>query len=146
MRNRRAPATRDASPLEAGPWLRTIGWSAAVALAGCTAVARVTNPTTPECQTSLRAGFDAILLAQEEKPDVAKALADAAATSLASIDLGPRPFAVSSPSGADYLFFLESTDEGCLLRLYGRQKGFTSYTNNLTYIETRTLPGCGCAE
>ncbi len=116
------------------------------ALAGCTAVARVTNPTTPECQTSLRAAFDAILLAQEEKPDVAKALADAAATSFATVELGPRPFAVSSPSGADYLFFLESTDEGCLLRLYGWQKGFTSYTNNLTYIETRPLPGCGCAE
>lgn len=127
-------------------WRCAIAMLVLVALAGCTAVARVTNPTTPECQASLRAGFDEILLEQEEKPDVARALADAAATSLATVELGPRLFAVSSPSGADYLFFLESTDEGCLLRLYGWQKGFTSYTNNLTYIETRPLPGCGCAE
>lgn len=146
MNDRDVTTARAGRVTEAGSWRRATFALVLFALAGCTAVARVTNPTTPECQTSLRAGFDEILLAQEEKPDVAKALADAAATSLATVDLGPRPFAVSSPSGADYLFFLESTDEGCLLRLYGRQKGFTSYTNNLTYIETRPLPGCGCAE
>ena len=116
------------------------------ALCGCTAVARVTNPAAPECQTSLRAGFDQILLEQEEKPDVAATLAEAGATSFASVDLGPRPFVLSSPSGADYLFFFERADDGCLLRLYGRQKGFWSYTNNLTYIATRPLPGCSCAE
>lgn len=27
------------------------------------------------------------------------------------------------------------------MRLYGRQKGFTRYTNNLTYIRTRKLSG-----
>jgi hypothetical protein len=115
-------------------------------LAGCTAVARVANPTAPACQTSLKDGFTQILLEQEEKPDVADALAAAGASSFATMDLGPRPFALSSPSGADYLFFFEREDDGCLLRLYGRQKGFTSYTNNLTYIATRPLPGCRCEE
>ena len=51
---------------------------------------------------------------------------------------------VSAPSGTDYSLFVEPTDEGCLLRLCGRQKGFTSYTNNITWIETRPLPACRC--
>jgi len=60
--------------------------------------------------------------------------------------LGPRPFVVSSSSGADYEFFVQKKKQGCLLRLFGRTKGFTSYTNNLTYIATRPLPGCACQE
>lgn len=39
------------------------------------------------------------------------------------------------------MFFVERKGEECLLRLYGRQKGFTRYTNNLTYIRTRDLSG-----
>ena len=41
---------------------------------------------------------------------------------------------------------IERKDDACLLRLYGRQKGFVSYTNNLTYIATRPLTACACAE
>ena len=55
-------------------------------------------------------------------------------------------FLVSSPSGADYTFLVQRKHAGCLLRLYGRQKGFVRYTNNLTYISTRALAGCNCAE
>ena len=60
-------------------------------------------------------------------------------------DVRPRPFVVSSPSGADYGFFVQQKSE-CLLRLFNRQQGFTRYTNNLTYIATRQLDGCQCAE
>ncbi len=61
-------------------------------------------------------------------------------------DYGPRPFLVASPSGTDYTFFVQEKKPICLLRLYGRQKGFWSYTNNLTYIATRPLPNCACSE
>ena len=65
---------------------------------------------------------------------------------LASGELGPRPFTLLAPSGVDYAFFVEADGKECVLRLYGRQKGFVSYTNNLTYIASRTLAGCVCAE
>ena len=58
----------------------------------------------------------------------------------------PRPFLVASSSGTDYSFFVEKKKSGCILRLYGRQKGFVSYTNDLTYIDSRPLSGCACAE
>ena len=60
--------------------------------------------------------------------------------------IGPRPFLVASPSGADYSFFVQRMDGACALRLYARQKGFVSYTNNITYIATETLGPCRCAE
>ena len=60
--------------------------------------------------------------------------------------MGPRPFLVASPSGTDYAFFVERKDDACLLRLYGRQKGFVTYTNNLTYIATQPLAPCRCEE
>ena len=60
--------------------------------------------------------------------------------------LGPRPFGVTSPSGVDYSFFIQRKGDECFLRLFGRQKGFTRYTNNVTYIATRPLEGCACAD
>ncbi|MEW6270879.1 MAG: hypothetical protein AB1689_16470 [Thermodesulfobacteriota bacterium] len=116
-------------------------------LAGCSpSVARVANPAAPECQESLRDAFAVILVGQEEKPDVAEAMAAAAARQLADVDLGPRPFQLSSPSGTDYAFFFddERSPSRCLLRLVAWQKGFVQYSNNVTYIATRPLPGCRC--
>ena len=119
---------------------------AAGPLAGCTSVARVANPAQPRCQASLRDAFQLILLEREEKPEVAETLATSAAQSLADVDLGPRPFRLSSPSGTDYAFFFDEEDKRCLLRLFGQQKGFVQITNNVTYIATRPLPGCKCEE
>ena len=42
--------------------------------------------------------------------------------------------------------FFERRELERLLRLYGRQKGFVSYTNNITYIATEPLGPCRCAE
>jgi hypothetical protein len=53
---------------------------------------------------------------------------------------------VASPSGADYSFFVERKPDACVLRLYGRQKGFVAYTNNINYIATEPLAPCRCAE
>jgi len=119
---------------------------AAVLSAGCTTVARVANLTEAPCTASFQAGLSSILVEQGEKPDVAESLVHHSYLIFTKVDYGPRPFLVASPSGTDYTFFFQKKHDRCLLRLYGRQKGFTSYTNNLTYIATRELPGCACQE
>jgi len=120
--------------------------AAASVTIGCTSVAQVTNLAESTCQASFETEMTAVLSAEGETPENAAALAHSAITILTLGDLGPRPFLVAAPSGTDYSFFVEKTKSSCILRLYGRQKGFVSYTNNLTYIDSRTLPGCSCAE
>lgn len=115
-------------------------------LHGCTTVAQVTTLSEESCHHKMRDQLESILSEENEKPDVANRLAVNTTTVLATGALGPRPFGVSSPSGADYSFFIQRKGDACLLRLYGRRKGFTRYTNNLTYIATRSLEGCACAE
>ena len=113
---------------------------------GCTTVAQVTTFSNPACNDVFVASLAGILLEQKEEPQVAERLASRATDMIRTGYLGPRPFMVGSPSGADYSFFVERKDNACLLRLYGRQKGFVSYTNNLTYIATRPLAPCQCSE
>ncbi len=115
-------------------------------LTGCTAVAQVTTWSDESCRQKVRAQLQSILTEEGEQGDVANRLAVNTTVVLAAGSLGPRPFRVSSPSGAEYSFFMQRKGEGCLLQLFGRQKGFTRYTNNLTYISTRSLDGCACAE
>jgi hypothetical protein len=113
---------------------------------GCATVARIGNLTEPACQSAFSAALSTILVEQGEKAEMADGLADRAVKNMILVDLGPRPFFVASPSGTDYTFFVQGKRAGCLLRLYGRQRGFWSYTNNLTYIATRPLPNCLCSE
>jgi hypothetical protein len=135
--------------LRAGP--RTPGFHAlalaAVVLlcSACTTVAHVTSLPEPACRASVERGFATILQGQGESTEVGMRIASSA-TGLLAQGIGPRPFVLASPSGADYSFFIERKDGTCLLRLYGRQKGFVSYTNNLTYIATEPLAPCQCAE
>ena len=117
-----------------------------VLASGCASVARVTTLSDVACRDALASGFVTVLTAQAETPETASRLARDAVDALASVDMGPRPFLVASPSGTDYAFFVERKDDACLLRLYGRQKGFVSYTNNVTYIATQPLAPCRCAE
>jgi hypothetical protein len=118
---------------------------ACLTLTGCATVAEV-ELTEDSCRQSFQDALSSILVEQHETPGVAAELADRTREILERAQLGPRPFVVSSSSGADYEFFVQKKSSGCLLRLYGRQKGFTSYTNDLTYIATRPLPGCACKE
>jgi hypothetical protein len=124
--------------------------SAALALSflaaagGCTSVAAITNADSPSCAGSFEKELASILEGEGEKADVAATLARDSAAGLSGA--GPRPFLVSSPSGVDYELFVQSKPSKCLLRLYSRQKGFSRYTNNLTYIATRPLEGCACSE
>ena len=115
-------------------------------LAGCASVAQVTTLAEPSCSQALERAFSTTFKGQGETDEVAHRLASSATSSLRSHGIGPRPFLVPSPSGADYSFFVERTSDACLLRLYGRQKGFLVYTNNLTYIATEPLAPCRCAE
>ncbi len=117
-----------------------------VPLTGCTTVAQITTLSDESCHRTVQGQLESILLEEGEKPEVANRLAVNTTVVLATGSLGPRPFGVSSPSGADYSFFVQLKGDQCFLRLYGRRKGFTRYTNNLTYLATRSLEGCACAE
>ena len=118
----------------------------AILAAGCATVGQVTNLSQPACAAEFRQGLGAILSEQGENAETSDALAERAVSSLADGAFGPRPFLVSAPAGSDYEFFVQKKTDACLLRLYGRHHGFVSYTNNLTYIATRPLTRCQCAE
>jgi hypothetical protein len=107
---------------------------------------QVTSLPDPPCYAAFNGGVASILVEQGETTQVAAQLASGTADTLKRGDYGSRPFLIASPSGADYYFFVENKSDACVLRLYGRQKGFTSYTNNLTYIATRPLAPCQCTD
>ncbi|HEX5128462.1 MAG TPA: hypothetical protein VFV90_01890 [Usitatibacter sp.] len=113
---------------------------------GCATVAQVTTLSEPSCRQAVERAFTATFKSQGESDEVSARLASSTTRGLQSWGLGPRPFLVAAPSGADYSFFIERKDDACLLRLYGRQKGFVTYTNNLTYIATEPLAPCRCAQ
>lgn len=115
-------------------------------IGGCATVAQVTSLSDKNCRYTFMDRMSSILVEQGEKQEVADKLAESNTAVLLTGSLGPRPFLVASPSGADYGFFVEQKSSDCLLRLFSRQKGFTRYRNNLTYIATRSLTGCMCAE
>jgi len=120
--------------------------SMSVGLVACASVARVTNLSTAACAEQMQRGLSDILVEQGESAYAGESLAREARSTLADKAFGPRPFLVPAPSGTDYAFFVQKKSDVCLLRLYGRQHGFVSYTNNLTYIATRPLTSCECAE
>ncbi len=109
-------------------------------------MAQVTNLRDQACQQTFATALSEILVEEGEQPERARKVIERSGELAGTFEFGPRPFMVSSQSGTDYSFFVEKKGERCLLRLYGRQKGFTRYTNNLTSISTRDLPGCQCSE
>jgi uncharacterized protein YceK len=113
---------------------------------GCASVAKLTTLSDPACRETLTTALAKVLRAEGEAPESAERLAASTADALRTIDLGPRPFLVAAPSGVDYSFFVDKKGASCLLRLYGRQKGFVSYTNDISYIATEPLAPCACAE
>lgn len=95
--------------------------------AGCASVAEVQNLSDEACRRSFQESLVWILVEQQEAPEVARELAERTRIALEHGRFGPRPFLVSSSSGADYEFFVQKKSQRCLLRLYGRREGFTSY-------------------
>ncbi|WP_413936729.1 hypothetical protein [Nitrospira sp. BLG_1] len=109
-------------------------------------MATVTNLVDESCRATFIHRLSTMLVHQGEPSATSDALAHKTVFTLTTYDLGPRPFAIAAPSGTDYRFFVDRKGTDCVLILYGRQKGFVSYTNNLTYIATEPLPGCACAD
>lgn len=125
-------------------------WAVSLAIVftatGCATMAKITNLTEESCRTSFTRQLSAILAHEGEKPEAADALAGKTVFTLTTYDLGPRPFDIAAPSGTDYRFFIDRKGTDCVLTLFGRRKGFVSYTNNLTYIATEVLPDCVCTD
>lgn len=112
----------------------------------CASVAAVTNLSEESCRISFARQLSVVLTQEGEQPEIADALAGKTLSTLTTYRLGPRPFTIAAPSGTDYRFFINRTGADCVLTLYGRRRGFVSYTNNLSYIATEILPHCTCAE
>ena len=112
----------------------------------CASVGQITTLSDAACRETVSGAFVKIFESEGEPTDVARELAESTTAGLETWGLGPRPFVVASPSGVDYSFFVEPKAASCLLRLYGRQKGFVSYTNNIRYIATEPLAPCRCSE
>lgn len=140
----RFPAIQ-ASLIEPRSLSRRILWIIVLTLTGCTTMAKVTNLVDESCRATFIHRLSTMLVHQGEPSATSDALAHKTVFTLTTYDLGPRPFAIAAPSGTDYRFFVDRKGTDCVLILYGRQKGFVSYTNNLTYIATEPLPGCACA-
>lgn len=124
----------------------TVSLAIVLTIGGCASMAKVTNLAEESCRTSFTQHLSAILAHEGEQPEAADALAGKTVSTLTTYDLGPRPFAIAAPSGTDYRFFIDRKGADCVLTLFGRRKGFVSYTNNLTYIATEILPDCTCAD
>ncbi len=114
------------------------------ALCACTRVGQLRNLEDTACSAALSEGVANILLDQGEDAEDALRLARQGTAWLAYSNPGPRPFSIAAPSGTDYHFIVQPTKSACQLRLYGRVRGFTRVTNNLTWIESRALPDCDC--
>lgn len=110
----------------------------------CLTIAHVANLDDASCRSTLAKAISTILVGQGEQSEVADWLAGDALNAMVSGGWRSVPFSVSSPFGTVYTFVFQLKKEGCLLRLYGRQRGSWSYTNDLTYIATEPLPGCAC--
>ena len=101
----------------------------AVFLSGCATVAQVTTWSDEACRRQVTDQLHSILADEGERADVAHRVAVNTTVVLSTGSLGPQ-----------------RKGEDCLLRLYGRRKGFIRYTNNLIYLATRPLDACACAE
>jgi hypothetical protein len=94
----------------------------------------------------LRKAFTVTLVGRGEREDVAEKLADETVQALAAVELGPKPFKLTSPSGVQYGYFFEREDDRCLLRMVAWQVGGLQYADAVHYLATRPLPGCGCKQ
>jgi hypothetical protein len=117
--------------------------SVALLPAGCATIGQI-DLSDEGCATDFRAQIVSILVEQGETPDVAAGLGQRAVEDVGFGEVGLRPFVVGSRT-TDYTFFVQKKKIGCLLRLLSRQRGFTRYTNDITYIASRTLTKCRCS-
>ena len=112
----------------------------AITALDCATVAQV-ELNDPVCEADFQDQMASILIQEGEKLDDAQAMAHRASLEVSYGDVGVRPFSIGSRT-TDYTFFVQKKKSGCMLRLVSRQKGFTLYTNDITYIAMRPVAPC----
>jgi len=109
-----------------------------------------TNLSAPACRDSFFGQVESVLVKQGETTDVAKGMAASVLDALLD-NPRPGPFYAFSPAAIRYGFIAQSTESGCVLRLYQRQKRLggnirTGVTDTLDYLDTRIVLYCSCGE
>jgi len=119
-------------------------------LAGCSALSWVAplsgqldNFSDPVCSKSFSTELVSALEAQGETPEDAQGAANRALR-LFPLERDPKRFVAASSSGVSYWFIFEPKTDGCLLKLYARQKSGSTVSNTITYFAKRRLNGCIC--
>jgi len=111
-------------------------------------IARVTNLSEAVCRDSFKQQVASALVKQGEAKDTAVAMSIDTASAL-SYRKKPDMFFAFSPSGLRYGFFVQNRKEGCILRMYERQKKILGSTatleNGVNYFATGRLTGCACS-
>jgi hypothetical protein len=115
----------------------------AILFAGCATIGQI-DLSDERCAGDFRTQIASILVEQGETPDVAAELGQRAVEDVGFGEAGQRPFVVGSRT-TDYTFFVQKKKRGCLLRLLSRRRGFSRYTNDITYIASRALTRCRCS-
>jgi hypothetical protein len=108
----------NAKLLRAGLWLALLN--------GCTTVAQVTTLAEESCRRAMQDQLESILTEEHEPSELANRLAVNTTTVLATGTLGLRPFGISSPSGADYTFFIQPQGRRMSIATVRAAEGFYS--------------------
>jgi hypothetical protein len=111
---------------------------------------RFTNLSEPVCRDSFSAQVASVLVKQGETADVARMMSAETFDVLLHRDT-PGPFYAFSPAGVRYGFIMQSTEFGCVLRLYQRVRQLRGHlsagvTDTLKYLDSRTVLSCSCGE
>jgi hypothetical protein len=104
----------------------------------------------PACRDSFSGQVASVLVKQGETMDVAKGMTANVLDALLDHPR-PGPFYAFSPADIRYGFIAQSTESGCVLRLYQRQRRLAGnirvgVTDTLDYLDSRTVLYCSCGE
>ncbi len=114
-------------------------------LCSCASVGKITNQDDSECLKNFQTQL-ALVMTEEGEPQLsAQRIASKIVAGLSFHPLGRRIFLVEGED-TDYSFFIQNNNGQCVLRLVRTRKGFTTYTNNLTYINSKDIPICRCED
>ncbi len=111
---------------------------------------RFTNLSEPVCRDSFSAQVASVLVKQGETADVARMMSEESLDVL--LNRGkPGPFYSFSPAGVRYGFIMQSTEFGCVIRLYQHVRTLRGHlsagvTDTLKYLDSRTVLSCSCLE
>jgi hypothetical protein len=113
-------------------------------------ISRVTNLSDSACKDSFSQQLASALVKQGETTDAANEMSKDTVSAL-SYSRTSKMFYAYSPSDLRYGFFVQNRKEGCVLRMYERQKTVfgnkkATLTNSVNYFATGQLAGCSCSK